>query len=34
MPSFATDSELDYRIKKGVVKDTVALLNLNPKRRF
>lgn len=30
MPSFQTDSDLDTRIKKGLITDTVALLNLNP----
>jgi hypothetical protein len=34
MPSFATDSPLDYKIKKGVIADTLAMLNLNKKRRY
>lgn len=33
MPSFATDSPLDYRIKKGVVSDTLAILGLTRRRR-
>ena len=33
MPSFQTDSPLDYKIKKGVIHDTNALLNLSIKRR-
>lgn len=33
MPSFQTDSPLDYKIKKGVINDTIALLNLSIKRR-
>jgi tubulin polyglutamylase TTLL6/13 len=28
-PSFATDSPLDYEVKKAVLKDTFSLLNLN-----
>jgi len=28
-PSFATDSPLDFKIKKGLIRDTVALLNLS-----
>jgi len=34
MPSFATDSPLDYRIKKGVVNDTLHLLGLTRRRRY
>lgn len=34
MPSFATDSPLDLRIKKGLITDTLALLNLSVKRRY
>lgn len=34
MPSFQADSDLDYRIKKGVIHDTINLLNLNYKRRW
>ena len=33
MPSFCTDSPLDYKIKKGVINDTLAILNLSTKRR-
>ena len=33
MPSFATDSPLDYKIKQGVINDAIALLNLSIKRR-
>ena len=33
MPSFATDSPLDYKIKHGVINDAIALLNLSAKRR-
>lgn len=33
MPSFQTDSPLDLKIKKGVINDTIALLNLSIKRR-
>lgn len=33
MPSFATDSPLDYKIKQGVINDAIALLNLSTKRR-
>jgi hypothetical protein len=33
MPSFATDSPLDVKIKKGVISDTLALLNMSIKRR-
>lgn len=32
-PSFATDSPLDYEVKKSVLKDTFSLLNLNQERR-
>lgn len=34
MPSFATDSPLDYKIKKGVIGDTLAILNLSKRRRY
>ena len=34
MPSFATDSPLDQRIKAGVIGDTLALLNLSVARRY
>ena len=34
MPSFATDSPLDYRIKKGVINDTLAMLGLTKRRRY
>lgn len=34
MPSFATDSPLDLKIKRGVVFDTLSLLNLSRKRRW
>jgi len=34
MPSFATDSPLDHRIKKGVISDTLELLNLSKRRRY
>ena len=33
MPSFCTDSPLDHKIKKGVINDTLAILNLSTKRR-
>ena len=33
MPSFATDSPLDFKIKKGVITDTLSLLNLSKKHR-
>ena len=33
MPSFATESPLDYKIKKGVIYDTINLLNLSLKRK-
>ena len=33
MPSFQTDSPLDYKIKHGVINDCIALLNLSIKRR-
>jgi tubulin polyglutamylase TTLL6/13 len=32
-PSFATDSALDYKIKKNVVADAFNLLNFSQKRR-
>lgn len=28
-PSFTTDSPLDFKIKKGLITDTIALLNLS-----
>ena len=33
MPSFATGSPLDYKIKKTVVYDSINLLNLSLKRK-
>ena len=33
MPSFCTDSPLDYKIKKGVINDALSILNLSIKRR-
>ena len=33
-PSFTTDTPLDFRIKKGVITDAIALLNLNYKKRL
>ena len=32
-PSFATDSPLDYEVKKAVIKDAFNLLNINQERR-
>ncbi len=32
-PSFATDSPLDYEVKKSVLKDTFNLLNISMERR-
>jgi hypothetical protein len=32
-PSFATDSPLDYKIKKGVILDAFKLLNFSYRRR-
>ena len=32
-PSFTTDSPLDYRIKKGLIRDTIGLWSLSVKRR-
>ena len=32
-PSFATDSPLDYKIKKGVIFDAFKLLNFSYRRR-
>ena len=32
-PSFATDSPLDYDIKKNVVSDAIGLLNVSQERR-
>jgi len=34
MPSLATDSPLDYRIKKGMVVDVMKKLSLNVRRKF
>ena len=33
MPSFQTDSPLDYKIKQGVINDCIAMLDLSHKRR-
>lgn len=33
MPSFQTDSNLDRRIKKKLITDTIALLNMSTNRR-
>ena len=33
MPSFQTDSPLDYKIKKAVINDSLSILNLSIKRR-
>jgi len=33
MPSFATDSTLDYRIKRGLITDCLKTLCLNMKRK-
>lgn len=33
LASFATDSKLDKRIKYDMMYETLAMLNLNPKRR-
>jgi hypothetical protein len=33
MPSFQTDSPLDYKIKKAVINDALSILNLSIKRR-
>jgi hypothetical protein len=33
MPSFATGSPLDYKIKKAVIYDSINLLNLSVKRK-
>jgi len=32
-PSFATDSPLDYEIKKKVLNDSLGLLNISQERR-
>ena len=32
-PSFATDSPLDYEVKKNVLRDTFNLLNISAERR-
>lgn len=34
MPSLATDSPLDYRIKKGIVVDIMKKLVLNIRRKY
>ena len=33
MPSFGTDSTLDYRIKRGLITDCLKTLNLNMARK-
>jgi hypothetical protein len=33
LASFATDSQLDKRVKYDMLYETIALLNLNPKRK-
>lgn len=33
LASFATDSPLDKKIKYDLIYETMAMLNLNPKRR-
>jgi hypothetical protein len=33
MPSFATDSSFDYRVKKGLIEDILKTLCLNVKRK-
>lgn len=32
-PSFTTDTPLDYKIKKGLIKDTLVLMNINLKKK-
>lgn len=32
-PSFATDTPLDYKIKKNLIHDTMKLLNLSIQRK-
>ena len=32
-PSFRTDTPLDHKIKMGVIKDTLALINVSKKER-
>jgi len=32
-PSFTTDTPLDYKIKKGLIKDTLVLMNVNLKKK-
>lgn len=32
-PSFATDSPLDFKIKKALIADTIRLLNLSQSRK-
>ena len=32
-PSFTTDTPLDKSIKKGVIKDTLLLMNINSKNK-
>jgi tubulin polyglutamylase TTLL6/13 len=33
-PSFTTDTPLDHKIKYGLIRDTLKLLNLTMKRKF
>lgn len=33
LASFATDSKLDKRVKYDMIYETLAMLNLNPKRK-
>ncbi len=33
LPSFATDSPLDKKVKYDLMFETIAMLNLNPKRK-
>ena len=32
-PSFKTEANLDYKIKKALITDTFRLLNINPTRK-
>jgi tubulin polyglutamylase TTLL6/13 len=32
-PSFTTDTPLDHKIKKGLIKDTLVLMNINLKKK-
>ena len=32
-PSFATDTPLDYKIKFGLIKDTLKLMRINSKNK-